>query len=152
MSTNDKEFNLATATARSLKTYAANNLDLKLSLSMSETTMRERIIARCNELQIPAPKAELVVKKARKTSQDYYTINIPKQDKPGGDEPAFVGVQAVGYLIPRNIDVDVPASVVEVLRNGVQDIVTQEEDGDLAIDKVPTYPFQIVKKVEREAA
>ena len=147
----NQEFNLATANGREMKTWAANNIDLRLSLSMSEDTMRKKIVERCEQLGVPVPKAEVAMQR-HKPGLTYYVINIPKQDRPGGDEPAFVGVQGVGYLIPRNINVTVPSAVVEVLRNGVQDIVTQEEDGDLNIDQVPTYPFQVVDIIKPDVA
>ena len=138
------EFNLATADKHQLKFHAKKEYDINLSLSMTETTMRERIQKHCAENDIDAPVARVDGKQG-KSNVKYITINVAKQDKKGGAEPAFVGVQGVGYTIPRGIDVDVPASVVEVLKNAKQDIVTQDtETGEIHKEEVLTYPFQIV--------
>ena len=111
---------------------------------MTETTMRERIQKHCVENDIEAPVARVDGKQGKKNGK-YITINVAKQDKKGGAEPAFVGIQGVGYTIPRGIDVAVPASVVEVLKNAKQDIVTQDpESGEIHKEEVLTYPFQIV--------
>lgn len=138
------EFNLATADKHQLKFYAKNELDLNLSLSMTETTMREKIQKHCAENDIKAPVAQVDGARGKKHGK-YITVNIAKQDKKGGAEPAFVGVQGVGYTIPRGIDVAVPAAVVEVLKNAMQEIVTQDpETGEIDKEEILTYPFQIV--------
>ena len=140
------EFNLATADKHQLKFHAKNELDppLNLSMSMTETTMRERIQKHCKDNGMDAPVAQVDGSRGKKHDK-YITINVAKQDKKGGAEPAFVGVQGVGYTIPRGIDVAVPASVVEVLKNAKQDIVTQDpETGEIHKEPIMTYPFQIV--------
>lgn len=143
------DINLATADKQELKTWAINNIDLQLSMTMNEDTMRQRIIDKCHELQIEPPKAVVEEKRATKgKKQDYYTIIIAKTEKPGGTEPAIVGVQGVLYSIPRGIPIDVPGSVVEVLKNGMQDIVTQDpETNEIHHEDVPTYPYQVIGKV-----
>jgi len=142
--TTDTEFNLATADKHQLKFYAKNELSLNLSMAMTETTMRERIQKHCVENDMDAPVARVDGKQGKKDGK-YITINVAKQDKKGGAEPAFVGIQGVGYTIPRGINVDVPASVVEVLKNAKQDIVTQDsETGEIHKEEILTYPFQIV--------
>ena len=140
-----KDFNLATADKHQLKFYAKNNLEpsLNLTLNMSDTTMRERIQDHCIKNDIEGPTAKVESKGA--TNVKYITINVAKQDKKGGAEPAFVGVQGKGYTIPRGINVAVPAPVVEVLKNAMQEIVTQDpESGEIHKEPVQTYPFQIV--------
>jgi len=138
------EFNLATADKHQLKFYAKSELGLNLTLAMTETTMRERIQKHCVENDMDAPVARVDGKQG-KSDGKYITINVAKQDKKGGAEPAFVGIQGVGYTIPRGINVDVPASVVEVLKNAKQDIVTQDpETGELYHEEILTYPFQVV--------
>ncbi len=140
-------FNLATADKHALKAYAANELEISLPLTMNEETMREKIVARCKTLGIEAPTARIVDNKAGKKAK-YHTIHIANQDKPGGSNPVFVGVQGVGYTIPRAINVEVPASVVEVLKNAIQDNVTQDsETGEMLHNEVPAYPFQDLGEV-----
>jgi len=140
------EFNLATADKHELKYYAKEELGLSLPLTMNEDTMREKIQAHCKANGITGPVAKIETRKTDKKGKvKYITINVAKQDKKGGAEPAFVGVQGVGYAIPRGINVDVPESVVEVLKNAKQDIVTQDtETGEIHKEEVMTYPFQIV--------
>lgn len=136
------DFNLATASKPEMK-YYAGTIGLKLSNAMSEQTMRERIQAHCIENDLDAPKA-VVADNAKHSKHKKITINIAKQDKVGGGDPVFVGVQGVGYTIPRGINIDVPAPVVEVLNNAIQERVYQDDDGELHSESVMTYPFQTV--------
>ncbi len=136
--------NLVTASKAELKAYAKNDLDLSLPLTMNEDTMRDRIIARCKDLNIEVPQVKVAAKSGHKADK-YVTINIAKTDRHDGSENAFVGVNSVGYSIPRGINVDVPDFVVEALKNAVQDIVTQDpESGELYSEPVLTYPYMIV--------
>jgi hypothetical protein len=137
------DFNLATADKHQMKFYA-KSLGLDLSLAMAETTMREKIEAHLIKTDQPAPKSEVAgIKKGDKR----FTIMIPKALGKEGNEPVPVGVQGVLYMIPRAVNVDVPASVVEVLKNAVQDIVTQDEDGIIHHDYVPAYPYTVLAEV-----
>ena len=140
------EINLATADRHQMKYYAKEELGLSLSLSMTETTMREKIAAHCKENGLDAPVAEIGVTKGNKQHRaNWPTIVIPKQEKKGGDEPVFVGLQGVGYLIPRAIECRVPPGVVGILKNAKQDIITQDDaTGELHTSQVYTYPFQVV--------
>lgn len=138
------QINLATASKAELKAYAKNDLDLNLPLTMSENTMRDRIVARCEELNIEAPEVKMPAQGGHKPGK-YIKISIAKTDKHDGSENAFVGVNGVGYSIPRGIAVDVPDFVVEALKNAVQDIVTQDtETGEIHHEPVPTYPYMIL--------
>jgi len=142
------DINLATATKAELKAWAINNIDLQLSLNMNEDTMCQKIKDKCSELKIDPPSSKVAVKggAAKSKNTKYITINIAKQDKPGGSEPVPVGVQGVLYTIPRGIDVDVPASVVEVLKNAIQDIVTQDQDtAEIMHEDVLSYPYQVIR-------
>jgi hypothetical protein len=96
------------------------------------------------------PVSELEMPKSSKP-RVMYTINIPKSPLPNGDEPVFVGVQGVGYTIPRGINIKVTEGIVEVLRNAIQDIVTQDEDGTIHHNESMLYPFQIIEKHELAA-
>lgn len=141
----DQEFNLATADKHQLKKHASQlTPSLSLTLAMTENTMRERIQEHCIINDLDQPVARVDGSRGKKHAE-YITINIAKQNKKDGSEPAFVGIQGVGYTIPRGINVAVPASVVEVLKNAIQDIVSQDpDDGELYHEDVMTYPFQVV--------
>jgi hypothetical protein len=139
-----KDFNLATADQHQLRFYAKEELGLQLHHSFSAAKMREKIVEHCKEQGIAAPTATVETKGGQK-EHPKIRINIAKQDKKGGGEPAFVGYNGVGYTIPRGIDIDVPAPVVEILKNAKQDIVTQDPDtGEIQHEEVITYPFQVV--------
>lgn len=140
------EINLATADRHQMKFYA-KEIGLNLSMAMGEDTMRERIVQYCKQKDLQAPVAEIAVAGTTKDQRASWPIvNIPKQDKKGGEEPAFVGFQGKGYLIPRAIDCRVPPGVIEILRNAKQDIVTQDPDsGELYHNEVYTYPFQVTQ-------
>lgn len=153
------DFNLSTDDKSLIKAHAANTYgDLKLSMNMTADTMREKIVEYCkkNNLEVPVfelhtrqDKADL--KKNKKVK--LITINVAKSDKPGGREPAVVGVQCVLYTIPRGINVNVSPSIVEALRNAITDNVTQDpDDGEILHDEVPTYSFSIFGEVEASAA
>ena len=145
-----ENFNLATANKYELKFYAKEKLDLSLTMNMSEGTMREKIQAEANGRDdVEAPKAEIIVKqRSGRKPTEYAIINISKSDKKGGAEPIFVGVQGVGYTIPRSINIKVPMFIVHALNNAMQDHVTQDiETGELHHDPILTYPFQIVERL-----
>ena len=146
----DKKFNLATADKYQMK-FFAKELGLSLSMNMSETTMREKIEAFHIKNDMEMPTSELEVAPHLKTKV-MYTINIPKSPLPNGDEPVFVGVQGVGYTIPRGINLKVTEGIVEVLNNAIQDIVTQDEDGTIHHNESMLYPFQIVERHEVSSA
>lgn len=143
------DFNLATAAKPILKAYAKNELDLSLTLNMNEDTMRQKIVARCKELGVEPPVAEVETRheKAQKITKRI-KIMIPKSDKHDGEEPVFIGVQGVSYLVPRGIEVKVTPAIVEVLKNAITDNVTQDPDtGEVHHNEVPTYPFNILGEV-----
>lgn len=147
MTTKSKDINLATATCPQMKKWAGETIDLKLPLTMNESTMREKIVAQCKVLKIEPPAAVIQTKqdKVKKVTKTM-TINIAKGDKKlGGLEPVFVGVQFIGYLIPRGIDIKVSPSIVEALKNAKTDVVTQGAEGEIDHDEIPTYPFSAMQ-------
>lgn len=140
--------NFATEDKSELKAWAKNNLDLGLTMNMSAETMRDHILAKCKELQIEPPVAKIIIKqdKAKKNAKTV-VIRIAKTKEAGGNEPQFVGVQAVGYYIPRGIDVAVSPGIVEALKNAVADNVTQDDgSGALLHDDVQRVPFTVVRE------
>ena len=144
-------FNFATADKYQLKYWAKEKYELALSLAMGEVTMRERIVAHCEKNDIEAPIGEIIARNIK--VDEYVTINIAKSEKKDGAIPVFLGFQGTAYTIPRGIDIKVPSFLVEILKNAVQDIVTQDEDtGELMHEDVPTYPFQVVHDPNIQAA
>ncbi len=143
------DFNMATADRHQLRFYAKETLGLQLHHSLGEQKMRDRIVQHCKDNELEAPKASLGLDRKGSETIKRVTINIAKQAIKGGAENAFVGVQGVGFSIPRGINISVPASVAEALKNAVQDIITQDPDtGELLKEPVLTYPFQIISSSE----
>ncbi len=140
------DFDLGSANGPQMKTWAANNVDLRLTLNMNEDTMRDKIYARCKELNIDPPVKAVQTRhdKAKKLTNTVL-INIPKSERNGGNEPVFVGVQGTGYLIPRGMDVEVSPAIVEVLKNGITDNISQDEEGELVHDETPTIPYSVIR-------
>jgi len=135
------EFNLATADKHQLKKFAEKTYDMALTLNMSEDTMRRHIQDHRKENNLELPKSEVLSK--RNSAEKKITIHIPASEKEGGSDPVFLGINGFGYTLPRGIDMEVSESVVEVLNNAVQDIVTQRPDGELLHRDVVAHPFQI---------
>jgi len=144
-----EEFNLATADKFELKAYAKETYNLPLTLNMSVETMQRHIHEFCQENNLEMPfseagtgKTNVVSRKA--SNEEKITINIATAEGENGDKPIFLGVNGLGYTLPRGIDIDVKRSVVEVLKNAKQDIVTQDKDGAMLHREVLAYPYQVV--------
>lgn len=58
--------------------------------------------------------------------------------------PVFVGVNGMGYKIPRNTIVAVPQAVEQVLRDSVNDHITIGDDGLMRHDTSQKFPYDIV--------
>jgi hypothetical protein len=74
------------------------------------------------------------------------TIRIPSEDKTGGRDDVFVGVNGVSFLIQRDVDVEVPMAVYHNLNDAKQTIYRNEPDGSLTSRQVHTYPFSVVSR------
>lgn len=73
------------------------------------------------------------------TGRKMVTIILPKTSK--DVRPEFVGVNGVGYTIPRGVKVDVPAEVVHVLQNAIETVIDPET---MEARDVPVYPIQVL--------
>lgn len=142
--------NLDTASKEEMKQYARDELGIALPLTMNESTMRQRIRDRMAEMgkvdptneSVKAAKGDVTKAGQRK---NYVTIIVAKSQEKGGGQPAFVGVNAVGYTIPRGIPIAVPNFVEYALRNAVQTIYEWDEETlQLTQRDVPTYPYNVV--------
>ena len=136
--------NLATATKPELKAYAFEELGLNLPLTMGEPKMIDRILEACKKKGIDPPKNKIEAKTSKTKKQKYITVNIAKQPGDGGGEPAFVGVQGKGILIPRGRNIEIPYPYAVALENARQSIWTQDEDGVMHEEIVYQYPYQLV--------
>ncbi len=137
--------NLATASKEALKKYAFEELGLNLPLTMGTPKMTDRILEACKKKGIDPPKNKIETNASKTTKQKYITVNIAKQPGDGGGEPAFIGVQGKGILIPRGRNIEIPYPYAVALENARQDIWTQDEDGVMHKEVVYQYPYQIAK-------
>lgn len=75
-------------------------------------------------------------------------ILVASDKGPGGSDDVIVQVQGVVYQIKRGQEVEVPAFVVEALRNAVEEQYEEREDDSgnkyMVSRRVPSYPFQVL--------
>ena len=77
-------------------------------------------------------------------TREYVRILVHTSDKPGGEEPVFVGVNGIGMYIPRGEEVEVPVEYAEGLDHARQLVYPQSDDpvGGLGEPReVHVYPF-----------
>jgi hypothetical protein len=64
-----------------------------------------------------------------------------------GKKPIEVGVNGKVMLIPRGEECDIPRKYFEVIKNAVQEIITQDtETGDRETHKAPLYPYSVISE------
>lgn len=72
------------------------------------------------------------------------TITIHPTPDPTGNDPVFVGVNGIGFLIPRNKPCSVPEEVVENLQISVQTMFMPDAVGKEVIGReVQRFPFSV---------
>ena len=74
-------------------------------------------------------------------------IKIPSGRAPHERSPVQVGVNGTAFLIKRDIDVDVPQSVVDVLENAKEQVPTTIEEGGrkrVEFKASLRFPYQIM--------
>jgi hypothetical protein len=141
---------MSNATKEEMKQYARDELGISLPLTMNETTMRQKISDRMQQMGIVAPTSADVqgakgdaTKAGKRTG--YVTIVVAKSQDKGGGQPAFVGVNAKGYTIPRGVPIAVPNFVELALRYAIQTIYEYDEETlQLTSRDVPTYSYNVV--------
>jgi hypothetical protein len=73
-----------------------------------------------------------------------YTIVIPSGDTAANQGDVFVQFNGRAFQIQRDVEVEVPECVINVLRKAQTTIGRQKGDGSVEYRKVPTYPFNVV--------
>jgi len=126
-----------------MKAYALDlPKPLRLTMAMSEGTMRQRIEEHCITNNFEAPLSEITtgpVKEGVKMVELTISPGIGKE----GTIPVLVGHQGKAYTLPRGIKLTVPFFIAKVLEDAVQDIVTQDLDGELYHTPAATYPYTV---------
>lgn len=91
----------------------------------------------------PIVKTEERRGRPRKDVQKKFRLTISNQD--GVDQTDFVKVQVNGYMytIPREVEVEVPEEVIEVLNNAV--VTRYVQEGDVMVPrKARRFPFTVL--------
>jgi hypothetical protein len=95
------------------------------------------------EMANPAKPLPTTVAAKELASQSKTKIRIPSTDGSSGVQPVFVSVNGHAYVIQRDVDVDVPESVVEVLRNA-STTSYKMIDNQMVPREMLAYPFSVV--------
>lgn len=145
--------NLDKATVEELRTYARNELGINPPPGLTKDALRKVIQEAVSEALpdddsvqtvSPAKPAEATSKVKRKRIMIHKT-----GDKTGADD-VILGVNGRMYQIKRGMEVDVPASVVEVLKNAVEDRFEYHADprlpggGEMVKRQALAYPFSVI--------
>ncbi|QJQ93916.1 MULTISPECIES: hypothetical protein [Halomonadaceae] len=132
------ELNTAEMTREQLEA-TANDLGVKFQANTGDDTLRGRINeALGNPEPGPTKPDQEPAKPAAKAKAKQYKIIVSTHDQ--DKQPVQVGVNGRMYVIERGKEVTVPAAVVEVLRNAVQDIYDPKT---MKKSHVSSYPFQV---------
>jgi hypothetical protein len=72
---------------------------------------------------VPVAATTLAVNNDRGVlSGERIELTINQTDGENGREPVFVGLDGIGYQIPRGVPVNVPVELLEILDNAVQTV------------------------------
>ena len=73
------------------------------------------------------------------------TINVPTEEREGGDRPIYTNHNGKTMLIPRGMDVWVPIEYVNALKSAVRELPVVDENGEISSwRQVPRRPFNVV--------
>lgn len=149
---------IAEATPQQLRSFATTVLGLELEGRENGPTLRSKIeqagwtgdnIPVMGEAPSGPPAGSRDAREASKIVKEngraYFTIIIPREDKPGGQEPVYVSINGRGMFIPRGERQEVPAEYVEALDHAEQHVYDEFDGNGLgglkAPRKVKSYPF-----------
>lgn len=96
-----------------------------------------------NATVLDAPEKATRKPKAKADGEKMYTIKIAADRD--NDLPVQVAVQGVQYLVERNVEVEVPERIVEVLRNAVEIRYKRNKDNEMIPYEHPSYNFNIIR-------
>jgi hypothetical protein len=89
--------------------------------------------------------------KPRKVPEPVYTIEVGESEGAGGKRPYYVGVNAIGILLPRNRPIPVKRRYVEALRSAKNiSMVLDEETNTMQERTIWSLPFQITQSPSPE--
>ena len=94
--------------------------------------------------QAPAKAKSTRKKSTAAAAEETKKILIPSGDTAVNQGDIFVQVNGRAFQIKRDVEVEVPQPVVEVLQQAKTTVGRQMDDGSVSYHKVPTYAFSIV--------
>jgi len=135
----------------------ASQMNLSLPGNATKDDILDAIIAADEGNGIPAPapvkdvvsdeeaakEGQLVERDAHGRDRPMYRLTLNSDDKPGGDSPLPVGVNGYVWTIPRDMEVEVPESVVDVLKDAVFTVMEKVGEDD---EGRPVYKERDVKR------
>lgn len=126
---------LDSMTIKDLREVAKAN-EIKIPAGSTKDDIVDLLLDHDGELVMPdAPDAiegELVAEKADEFGRDRrkYKLTLNSDDKAGGDAPLPVGVNGYVWTIPRDMEVEVPESVIDVLKDAKMTIMEKAGEDD----------------------
>lgn len=73
------------------------------------------------------------------------TVNVPTEEREGGDRPVYVSAQFRGMLIPRGKDVWVPIEYLRSLDGAIREQLMTDENGTVTGKRnVHRFPYNVV--------
>lgn len=72
------------------------------------------------------------------------TVRLHATSDQLGQEAVPVGVNGVMYLIPRDVECDIPYEVLDVLKNAVTQIISTNKDGSESSRESPRFNFSVL--------
>lgn len=136
-----KMIDLENATRDELLAYAIDVKQMDFPKNIKTEALRKRLMAADGVVEVKGDDDAEMHKKVKIVIQS-------TGDDAGGDD-VYIGVNGRGFLIKREEEVEVPAYVVEALKNAVQTKYRNRIDKETGLPYVEEsssllYPFQIV--------
>ena len=70
-------------------------------------------------------------------------VTVHPTNDEGGSDAVFLALNGYAYQIPRGIPVEVPAEVVEILKNAKMEIMSFGKGGETVLRETQRFPFSI---------
>jgi hypothetical protein len=99
-----------------------------------------------------SPKADLLIKHSAELTGKRKILTIHAESGPGGSHAVFVGLNGVGYQVPRGKPWNVPAELVENLKNATQTVYERDENDKMIQRESPRFGFTVEDAPSIEAA
>lgn len=71
-------------------------------------------------------------------------IRIHATSEAGGQDAVPVGLNGVTYLVPRDVECDVPYEVFDILQNAVTAIVSTNKAGEEQVRMTPRFNYSVL--------